>query len=285
MGLNFDIEKLKKISIVDYLSTHGLKPKRITGRNAAFLSPFREESVPSLIVDMNKNKWHDYGGNNDHGDVIDLLIKIERCNFNRACEILSNGNGIVFNEYVPKKITSEPGVMIHSTGDITDKELLTYACDTRKINEDVLRKYCVQIGISFPHSMKDSKRIYTLLGFKSDLGGYECRNSWMKVCAGAKSHTTIKGKLNSKYILTEGFFDALTYFTYYGILEPQYTMYCLNGSSQFTALNKFIGDKEVLYYGDNDKTGNEIAEQIKKVTDMRHIYDFYKDFNSFLTKK
>lgn len=145
----------------------------------------------------------------------------------------------------------------------------------------MLKKYCAQIVISFPFSKTDKIRTYELIGFKSDSGGYECRNSWMKICAGAKSHTTIKGN-KEKCIIFEGFFDFLSYLTHYRILEPKYTAYVLNGAGQFRALNQFIGSKEVLYYGDNDAAGDLIASEIKNLKDMRYIYSFYNDFNKYL---
>ena len=70
--------------------------------------------------------------------------------------------------------------------------------------------------------------------------------------------------------------------TYFDVIVPEYTMYCLNGAGQFETLKRFIEDKEVLYYGDTDKNGNDIAGQIPNLSDKRLLYIWYKDMNDYL---
>lgn len=276
-----DIDKLKSIDIVDFMLKNGYKQGRgRTGKWRSFYSPFGTEANASFKIDTNCNKFLDFSaGVLKKSSIIDLVMMLNKCSFGEACDILSGDEQLEVRHFEPKK--QESGVTVHSTSKITNKELLDYACGERKISEDVLHKFCVQIEISFPFG-QDPNKTYSLIGFKSDMGGYECRNSWMKVCTMPKSHTTIKGKSNDKCIMVEGFFDALSYFTYYGVLVPEYTLYCLNGAGQFPVLNNFIGDKEVLYYGDSDKNGDLILSNIKNGTDMRTIYPFFKDFNEYI---
>lgn len=276
------IDEIKKIDLVSYLSKCGITPKRSSGKYSFYLSPFGKETVPSFCVNRNKNTFKDYHSQNS-GSILDFVLAYNPHlrTIGDAKRFLEGNNVSDIKQYTPQKKQAE-GVKIHSVSHIADPELLDYACGVRKIDEAVLHTYCKEIEISFPYSEKDKIRRYKLIAFKSDLGGYECRNSWMRVCAGAKSHTTIKGKSKEKLILTEGFFDVLSYFTYYGALEPEYTMYCLNGAGQFEALNKFIGSTPVLYYGDNDTVGSRLLEQMENVEDKRLLYAFHKDFNSFL---
>lgn len=277
---NFDTDKIKKISIEDWMNKNGYKQgKGRSGKWRSFYSPFGSETNASFKVNTANNSFKDYHSQLS-GDIISLVMEINKCSFQEACSVLSEDKHIEIEVFKP--IKQKEGVEIHSVKDIVSSELLDYACGVRKISREVLMKYCSQVDFSFPYSEKDSTRVYTALGFKSDGGGYELRNSWMKLCAGGKSHTTIKGSDKSAVIMVEGFFDALSYFTYYGITEPRHTMYCLNGAGQFKALNNFIGDKEVLYYGDSDKQGDIIASEIKNITDMRHVYSYYNDFSSFL---
>jgi hypothetical protein len=273
-------DKIRNIDIVGYLSKCGITPKKETGKTAIYLSPLSDENEPSFTVNKAKNRFTCYSSG-EKGSIIDFVMAYEKLDFKEAIKFLGGDNFSDIEQYVPIK-KPPPGVKIHSIEELTDGELLDYACGVRKINEHVAKKYLKQLEISFPYSNKNNERTYKLLGFKSDGGGYECKNSWMRVCAGSKSHTTIKGESNNKCVVTEGLFDFLSYMTYYELGKPDYTHYCLNGATQWGALKAFIGDKQVLYYGDNDKNGDKIQQDIVNCEDRRILYPWHKDFNDFL---
>jgi len=271
------LEEIKSIDFIAYLAKSGLHPKRNSGKHAFYLTPLGEERVPSFVVNKVNNTFRCYHSDKA-GSIIDYIMAKEGMTFKEAVRFLEGDNVSDIEPYVPQK--PRPGVIIHSVEDISSKELLDYFCGVRKISEKVLRHFCSQVEYSFPFG-KNPDNTHEAIGFKSDLGGYELRSSWAKVAQGTKSHTTIKGSGNA-YLLTEGFTDALSYFTYYDILTPPHTMFVLNGAGQFPALNKFIGDKKVYYYGDNDAVGDRIASEISNLDDMRHLYPYHKDMNSYL---
>jgi hypothetical protein len=79
----YDIDALKKVPI-DTIT-------KVAANRFIIDNPFREEKSPSnsLYWYKDKNRWHDFGTGNN-GDVIDLVMAINKCNFQQACEIVDN---------------------------------------------------------------------------------------------------------------------------------------------------------------------------------------------------
>jgi DNA primase len=72
---------------------YGIELKQM-GRNLVGCSPFREELEPSFIVTPEKNLWNDMGAGGEGGDTIQLVMKMEKVSFRRACEILREMLGV-----------------------------------------------------------------------------------------------------------------------------------------------------------------------------------------------
>lgn len=276
-------DRLKQIDIVDWMNKNGYKQgKGRTGKWRSFYSPFTQESEPSFKVDVSQNKWVDFSvGITRKQSIIDLVMKIENCDFKTACVILEGNKSIEITHYEPKK--QESGVKIHSVEGITDKELIHYFVDIRKINIDVLKRYCKELVISFPFS-ENKNRTYRVIGMENSLSGWDFRSTFLKMASAPKSFTKIKGRSSSKAILIEGFTDWLSYATYYEIDVPDYDVFILNGLGQLNVLKPFIEDREILFMLDNDKPADAALESLKglNVHDLRHEFSFFKDFNSFL---
>lgn len=79
---DYDIERLKEIPIGNVFDT--------TAAGFFITNPLRNERTPSnsLHWDKNKNTWTDFGSG-EYGDVIDMVQKVNKCSFIKACEILS----------------------------------------------------------------------------------------------------------------------------------------------------------------------------------------------------
>lgn len=79
---DYDIERLKQIPIGDVFET--------TAAGFFVSNPLRNERTPSNSLHWNKktNTWNDYGSS-EHGDIIDMVQKVNKCSFIKACEILS----------------------------------------------------------------------------------------------------------------------------------------------------------------------------------------------------
>lgn len=78
-----DISTIKQIPIYDIL---GISKER--SYNKHILCPLHSEKTPSFKID-NKNKWHCFGCS-EGGDVIDLYMKINNCDFKTALKQLSS---------------------------------------------------------------------------------------------------------------------------------------------------------------------------------------------------
>jgi len=78
----FDIKELKKIPLD--------KITEILPNGFFVNNPFRQENSPSnsLAWDKKANKWTDFGSG-ERGDIFDLVMAMEKCNFYDTCKRLS----------------------------------------------------------------------------------------------------------------------------------------------------------------------------------------------------
>jgi len=83
-----DAEEVRQKSIFDYLTRKGYTPIW-QGKEVRFLSPFRQEKIPSFFVNPEKNLWYDFG-TGEGGDIISLVQKIEGVDFLEAIAYLEN---------------------------------------------------------------------------------------------------------------------------------------------------------------------------------------------------
>lgn len=82
---SFDIENLKRADILEIAKSFGLVPE-MSGHRRAFIK-LRNERTPSCCLYLDRNAWYDFGSG-DHGDVIDLVGKLDHCDFKSACQRL-----------------------------------------------------------------------------------------------------------------------------------------------------------------------------------------------------
>ena len=71
-------EQANQIDMVDYLSSLGYQPQKITGKNYWYLSPFRDEKEPSFKVERKKNVWYDHGPGKG-GKLVDFVMEFYQC--------------------------------------------------------------------------------------------------------------------------------------------------------------------------------------------------------------
>lgn len=74
---SYDLVALKQIPI-----------DTIVEVNSAGFFKLRDEKTPSCKWYKEKNTWHDFGSG-EHGDVIDLIMKLNNCTFQEACRLLT----------------------------------------------------------------------------------------------------------------------------------------------------------------------------------------------------
>ena len=83
------IQAIKHLSIRAYLAEQGLHPTKDNPRYGLYLSPLREEHMPSFKVDYERNLWYDFGLG-EGGSIIDLVMRLKRCDFAHAVRLLRN---------------------------------------------------------------------------------------------------------------------------------------------------------------------------------------------------
>lgn len=134
---------------------------------------------------------------------------------------------------------------------------------------------------------------YFGLGFKNDSGGYEIRNSIVKICLGKKDITTIKNHSETEnrfqnLRIFEGLSDYLSFKILEKSLEKAPSDYLiLNSVSMIHKVTELQTKyNSVELYLDNDKSGDEAVEKLirifPKAEDCRLLYKNSKDLNEFL---
>lgn len=273
-----NVDDIKKTSIVDYLHKNGYKSINSHGKYVSFYSPFSREGNASFKVNTLKNTFSDYHAQK-FGDIIDLVMEMEHLSFKNACKFLERNESISIEQYTPIK-KQESGIKIHDSREVSDRKLINYFVNERKIADNILKKYCKEVDFSFPYG-KNPDKVHTAIGFFNDMGGVELRNDWIKVSSSPKGFTTIKG--DSKEInLFEGFADFLAALTYFRVDKPKHKTYILNGVSQLNVLKPMLEGKKVNLFVDADEAGDEVKNQLDRVNDCRHYFCFDGDFNEML---
>ena len=82
------VERLKReVSLERLAEAKGLALKR-HGDNCIATCPFHEDKTPSFVITPSKNLWHCMGACQAGGTVIDFVMRMEKCSFRLACELL-----------------------------------------------------------------------------------------------------------------------------------------------------------------------------------------------------
>lgn len=276
-------EEVNQQDMVNYLSSIGFEPKRISGHQYWYLSPFRSERTASFKVNRNINGWYDFG-EGCGGTLVDFGIRYFNCSvydflnqFFLSPAPHSSSNKRYSNE-------EEKGVSIEITNvkTITSFSLLNYLKE-RKIDKDVASTFCKEI--SFCMNGKN----YYAIGFQNDSGGYELRNLFFKGSTHPKDITLIRNSGN-KLMLFEGFFDFLSYQTLIKKTECVSEDYCILNSLSFLHKTKELiplYNSSHLFF-DRDKSGIKATGELMKlgdhVTDESDLYKNYKDLNEWLVQ-
>jgi hypothetical protein len=274
------------ISILDFLKWSGFSPNRISGINHYFISPFRpEEKTASMKVNAEINRWIDYGTGNG-GKLIDLAIRLWRCDVKTALIRLSELSDAIpprIFSFHQRGVTKKEAAVIENCTELQSSDLLKYVED-RAIPLDIAKKYCHEI-----HYIYGGRR-YRSIAFPTDLGGFETRNAYFKGCVSKKSLRTIVGTNNSLLVF-EGFMDMLSALVVWPSLEDS-NIIVMNSLSQFNQTVDKIRElrpDNISVYLDNDNAGIKSTQLIlslfNNVYDASVMYKPCKDVNDFLLKK
>ena len=258
------------------------------GSYYSMLSPFRGEKQGSLkISKKTPDSWRDFG-NGKYGDVIDFVRELFSLNLNEAVEYLLSKRNIPIPTYEKIDKGVNP-IEIRSVEPLSHPKLIEYII-SRNIGLNQAKSYLKQLTIVFPNR-KNPTREHIVLGWKNNSGGYEMRNDFLKVSNAPKDVTNIKGESETENTVGvfEGWPDFLSCLTYYGQQQMPFNCIILNTLSYIEVLLPYIKEKDVIYYGQNDKPADKALVRIKEVcesvADMRAMYSDYNDFNDFICGK
>lgn len=288
----------KKIPITDVLAKLGYSPVRKDkgGVEWVYNSPFRNEKIPSMFVNIRKNVWNDFGDRG--GTIIDFIKHHENTDVKGALIFLKNL--ISKKNFSPNTYNKSQNL---DKDNITEKQELFILDNVLPLKsaslENYLRSRAVNISIArtylktvqFHHA--ETRVKYYALGFKNNSDSYEVRNPGLKGIVGRKDLSFIKGQGRGEAIVIfEGFMDFLSYLTDKNQRYLQSDVLILNSTKLIERAKNFIQQnnyKKIYTFFDNDKTGKEAAtsfSEIKKeIISCSYVYQDFKDFNEYLQNK
>lgn len=270
----------KNISIKLLLAERGILPKQERPGYGMYLSPYRDERTPSFKVDYNMNVWFDHG-TGEGGSIIDLVMKLERCDFRGAMEKLENSS-FSFHRAESTNFTQST-MQIDSVVSLQNAKLIDYLQSKRSINIDIAKKYCKEVHYSI------NGKPFFAVGFQSDSGGWELRNEYFKGSSSPKGITTIDNGSDTVMIF-EGFMDFLSYLSLKGNSSPSIDTTVLNSVTNLAKAISFLQQHKTVHaFLDNDEAGKRAVEQLRQslpnseVVDQSAFYRNHKDLNEYLT--
>jgi hypothetical protein len=278
------IQKAKDVSIESYLTLNGYDRVLKRGSNLYYYSPFRHENKPSFCVNKSKNRFKDFGGDRA-GDSIDLVMAIENCSMGRAINILLTGKEekkLLNRVYIPEE---KEKLIIKKTRAIVNKKIISYICNRRSLDIDLVRKYCFEVDFSFPGSRNPAKE-YCGVGMKNKKGGWEIRNNWFKGGNSPKYYTEIGN--GDDVIVFEGFLNFLSWLQYNGYDEVDCSIIILNSieNRMYVQWRKYSSG---FLFLDNDDGGDKATKYIMSennaLTDERSLYYGYNDMNDMIMEE
>jgi len=288
-------KQAKQIPIVEILSKLGYLPVRKDkgGVEWVYNSPFRNESVPSFFVNVQKNVWNDFGDMG--GNVLDFVIKHENTTVKGALEFLDRLSGrpnTTFYRYIEKaphtdkqRLPKEKSLELENVMPLKSPVLEKYL-KSRSINISIARQYLKVV--QFKHKEKGTK--YFGLGLKNLSGDYEVRNPKLKTVVGQKDISFIEGKKPSgQLVVFESFTDFLSYLTDKRKTRLEDDVMILNSANMTSKAKEFIEKKSYkkLYtFLDNDRAGQEALKSLLElsceIVACNHLYQGFKDYNEYL---
>lgn len=270
----------KNISIKLLLAERGILPKQERPGYGMYFSPYRDERTPSFKVDYNMNVWFDHG-TGEGGSIIDLVMKLENCDFGDAIEKLENSS---FSFHRTESTNFAQSTMqIDSVVSLQNVKLIDYLQSKRAINIDIAKKYCKEVHYSI------NGKPFFAVGFQSDSGGWELRNEYFKGSSSPKGITTIDNGSDTVMIF-EGFMDFLSYLSLKGNSSPSIDTTVLNSVTNLAKAISFLQQHKTVHtFLDNDEAGKRAVEQLRQsllnseVVDQSAFYRNHKDLNEYLT--
>ncbi len=268
------------MDMVDYLSSLGHKPSKISNNDFWYCSPLRQEKTPSFKINRKLNRWYDHGLGKG-GNLVDFAILYHRCSIG---ELMQSLNADLFFQKPSypagqKKLRPENKLEILEHSDLSSPALLSYLRQ-RCVSVEMAMKHCRQVRYQL------SDKTYYGIGFENDSGGFEIRNPYFKSSSSPKDITTFKTGAKQALVF-EGFMDFLTFKTIHeNNPENSHDFVVLNSISFFEKARPFMEQHQSIeLYLDNDAAGQNCSNYAlslsQKYKDNSFMYKNCKDLNDW----
>lgn len=274
------LQDIKQISIRTYLSRRGILPARENARCGFYLSPLRSEHTPSFKVDYAQNLWYDHG-TGEGGSIIDLVMRLERCDFMQSVQSLGSDERIPTLTVAADSATpTVPALRIRSDSSLQHPALMGYLKE-RGIDPAIAAEHCREVRYAV------GDKTYFAIGFRNDTEGWELRSERFKGSSTPKNITTIDNG-SGTIMVFEGFMDFLSYLTLKENALPTCNTAVLNSVVNLPKALPFLERHAVIHtFLDNDEAGRKAtAEIIRRCPRSQVIeqafYRDHKDVNDYL---
>ena len=277
-----EVDKMRAISIADFLNAMGIHPSKQRGKVLWYSAPYRMERRPSFKLDINRNVWFDFGIGKG-GDIFDLAGEFIGSEdfLLRAAFIARNGAyPLPIIEHPQRNEEKEPVFNDIWVRPLQDTRLLGYL-EERGINAHVAIPNCEEVRYRVR-----GKRYYAI-GFRNEAGGLELRNRFFKGCIPPKD-ISLKRNGSDVCSVFEGFMDYLSAMQL-GIIASDWLV--LNSVSNVEKAVKALQVYErIECFLDNDDAGRRTFQRLhdcfgERVIDRSSLYADHKDLNEFLLSK
>ncbi|MEI7587021.1 toprim domain-containing protein [Runella sp.] len=282
------INTLKSLSIESYLQSAGIEPAKIHGQKLYYHSPFRSDSTPSFVINLDSNTFKDFADDEKPEDIFRLVQRLHGLNFNDACQHLekwsnSTPSTTFFSKGKEVIKNTKAGIEILKVKPLENKALIDYLNHKRGIPFDVASQYVKECYF------KVNDKNQFAICFENDLKGLELRNAYVKLSTNPKTITSHQSKDGSTVLLFEGFMDFLSYVVLKGKAVTSDVIVLNSTVNLPDALPILKKVQKVYSFLDNDPTGDTTTAKIKaeglNLIDGRKYYQGYKDLNEYLTNK
>lgn len=278
------IQDIKRLPVRDYLSEQGLRPTKDNPRYGLYLSPLRKEHTPSFKVDYMQNLWYDFGLGVG-GSIIDLVMRLEKCDFTQAVRLLGSGERTPIAVSVPSSGSQTvPTLRMLSDIPLRHPALAGYL-SSRRIDPAIASACCREVHYAV------GGRNYFAVGFRNDAGGWELRSEQFKGCVSPKRITTIDNRSDA-VVAFEGFMDFLSYLSMKPDEWQHIDVAVLNSVVHLPKAIPFLDRHATIHtFFDNDDAGRKAVAELKRlcpnstVADQSFLYRNHKDLNEFWQAK
>lgn len=278
------IQAIKHLPIRTYLAERGLRPTKDNPRYGFYFSPLRKEHTTSFKVDYVQNLWYDFGLGAG-GSIIDLVMRLERCDLAQAVRSLGSGERTPMVIPLPLPVPpTVPALRLLSDMPLRHPALVGYL-SSRGIDPAIAYACYREV-----HYAVDGRN-YFAVGFRNDAGGWELRSERFKGSVSPKHIMTIDNRSDA-VVVFEGFMDFLSYLSMKPDEWQHIDVAVLNSVVHLPKAIPFLERHTMIHaFFDNDEAGRKTTAELKRlcpnstVIDRSHLYLSHKDLNEYWQAK